>query len=285
MPIRSVADVRGLPVLAALLFAAAAQAQGVSSDSRTDKPHGFPQTGEGAAAYDAAKPWTLGLQLPLVWQSNPASAPSNPRNGSDLAPEVALGRVWQSGSLEVAAEGGLFLSDMSLSGYDSSGWFGSATLTLGDATQQVAPWLRYDVVAVYLNRFGSHDLTRHGFSVGVSRSFGDTLLEAFATRSPTSGGVADRNAIGLALQQGWEAGPVAITLAGNVEQRFYDYDPDFGRHRSVNRAHVAVSADVPLAETVTLQLGAEAMRYRSNDPDWCFTNFVIGPRLVAQFGF
>ena len=285
MPVPFVADMRGLLVLAALLFAAGAQAQGVSSDSRTDKPHGFPQTGEGGAGYDADKPWTLGVQLPLVWQSNPASAPSNPRTGTDVAPEVALGRVWQSGSLEVAAEGGLFLSDMSLSGYDSSGWFGSATLTLGDAEAQFAPWLRYDVVGVYLDRFGAHDLTRHGFSVGVSRSFGGTLLEAFATRSPTSGGVADRNAIGLSLQQGWQAGPVGIALTGNVEQRFYDYDPDFGRHRSVNRAHVALSAEVPLASVLTLQLAAEAMRYRSNDPDWCFTNFVIGPRLVAQFGF
>ena len=285
MPIRFATDMRGLPALAALLFAACAQAQGVSSDSRTDKPHGFPQTGEGAVGYDADRPWTLGVLLPLVWQSNPASAPSNPRTGTDLAPEVALGRVWQSGSLEVAAEGGLFLSDMSLSGYDSSGWFGSATLTLGDAEAQFAPWLRYDVVGVYLDRFGAHDLTRHGFSVGVSRSFGGTLLEAFATRSPTSGGVADRNAIGLSLQQGWQAGPVGIALTGNVEQRFYDYDPDFGRHRSVNRAHVAVSAEVPLASVLTLQLAAEAMRYRSNDPDWCFTNFVIGPHLVAQFGF
>ncbi|TPE58456.1 hypothetical protein FJQ54_15375 [Sandaracinobacter neustonicus] len=279
---------RGLPILAALpllLSAVGGHAQGVSSDSRTDKPHGFPLGGEGAAAFDAGKPWTLGVLLPFVWQSNPASAPSNPRTGTDLAPEVALGRVWQAGSLEVAVEGGLFLSDMSLSGYDSSGWFGTATLTLGDATEQFAPWLRYDVVAVYLDRFDTHDLTRHGFSVGVSRSFGDTALEAFATRSPTSGGVADRNVIGLSLQQGWQAGPVGIVVSGDVEQRFYDYDPEFGRHRSVNRAHVAASAELPVTKALTLQLAAEAMRYRSNDPDWCFTNFVIGPRLAVQFGF
>lgn len=269
-----------------VLAAPAAHAQSAASDYRTDRPHGLPQQAEGAAGYDAAKPWTFGLLLPFLWQTNPASAPSNPRSGTDLAPEATLGWAGQTGALELAVEGGAFLSDMApVRGNDSSGWFGSAQLTLGDAGERFAPYARYDVVAVYLDRFGTHDLTRHGLTLGVARSFGDTSLDLFATRSPTSGGVADRNVIGLSLGQELAAGPVGILLAADVEQRFYDFHPDFGRHRSVNRIGLGAMAALPLSRAAKLAFSAEAQRYRSNDPDWCFTNFLIGPRLLLQFGF
>ena len=270
---------------ALMLTANAAHSQNVASDYRTDRPHGLPQHGE-EAAYDADRPWTLGLLLPFTWQSNPTSAPSNPRSGTDLAPEVALGRVWQSGGLEVAAEGGIFLSDMApIRNNDSSGWFGSLQLTLGDAGRQLAPYARYDVVAVYLADFGRHDITRHGVTLGVSRNIGDTFIDLSATRSPTSGGAADRNVIGLSVGQELVAGPVSILLSGDVEQRFYDHDPDFGRHRSVSRMQLGAIAALSLGRAAKLAFSAEAQRYRSNDADWCFTNVVIGPRLMMQFGF
>lgn len=269
-----------------MLVASAVQAQSAASDYRTDRPHGLSQQAEGGLAYDAAKPWTFGLQLPFLWQTNPASVPSNPRSGTDLAPEVAFGRAWHTGELELAAEGGAFLSDMApLNGNDSSGWFGSAQITLGDAGERLAPYARYDVVAVYLDRFGTHDLTRHGLTLGMARSYGDTSLDLFVTRSPTSGGVADRNVIGLSLAQGLAAGPVDILLTADVEQRFYDFDPDFGRHRGVSRIGLGAMATLPLSRAAKLAFSAEAQRYRSNDPDWCFTNVLIGPRLLLQFGF
>lgn len=271
---------------AALLLAPAVQAQSAASDYRTDRPHGLHPEGEEAGLYDAAKPWALALRLPYLWQTNPVSVPSNPRSGTDLAPELALGRAWQAGALEIVAEGGAFLSHMApVRGADSSGWFGSLALTLGDAGERIAPFARYDVVAVYLDAFGRHDLTRHGLTLGVARSFGDTSAELFVTRSPTSGGVADRNVVGLSLGHELAAGPVALRFAGDVEQRFYDFDPSFGRHRSVNRIALGATAELPLGRAASLAMVAEAQRYRSNDADWCFTNLLIGPQLLVRFGF
>lgn len=262
----------------------AAFAQG--ADYRADREHGWRTQAAGPEALLDEPDWTLTFQLPVNWQSNLTSAQSGLRHGEELAPEMSLARSWQLGPFELAVEGGLYLSAMfPLEGLDSSGWFGSAVLSAGDPAEGLSPYFSYEPVAVYANLFGAHELTRHTLSLGVARAFGGFSVDAFVNRSPGSAAGTDRSALGISLAQEWLAGGGLLQLRADAEHRFYDWDADHGGKREVTRGRLRAEAQWALAPTVDLLLGAEVQRYWSADPEWDFTNFLIGPTLVARFGF
>lgn len=275
----------GVAVALALL-AMPSLAQGAGADYRADRDHGRQKEALGPEALAGEGRWTLSVLLPVNWQSNLTSAQSGLRSGDELAPEVSLARSWRIGPFELAVEGGVYLSALfPVEGHDSSGWFGSAILSAGDPAEGFSLYLGYEPVAVHEGVFGPHELTRHTLSLGVARVFGGTFVDAFVNRSPGSAPGTDRTALGLSLGHEQAAGDGLLQIRGDAEHRFYDWDESFGGRREVTRGRLRAEFQQPLAPAVDLLVGAEVQRYWSDDPDWDFTNFVIGPTLVARFGF
>lgn len=261
-------------------------AQGAGADYRADREHGRQKEAPGPEPLMAAPDWTLSFLLPVNWQSNLTSAKSGLRNGDELAPEISLGRSFGLGPFELSVEGGVYLSALfPIEDGDSSGWFASAVLSAGDAATGLSPYLSYEPVAVYSGVFGPHELTRHTLSLGVARSFGGLLMDAFVNRSAAQGEGTNRTGLGLTLSQEWALGSGLLQVRGDAEHRFYDRDDHFDGRREVTRGRLRVEAQWPLGSGVDLLAGAEVQRYWSADDDWDFTNFVIGPTLVARFGF
>ena len=278
---------QGLAAAALAALPGPVAAQSAGADYRTDRDHGRQVQAPGPEGLvDEAEGWTLAFLLPVNWQSNLTSVKSGLRNGDELAPEMSLSRSWQLGAFELAVEGGVYLSAMfPIEDGDSSGWFGSATLSAGDPSEHFSPYVSYQPVAVYGRVFGPHELTRHTFSLGVARAFGGTFIDAFANRSPGTAPGSDRTALGLSLGQTWTAGDGLLQLRADAEHRFYDWDEAFDGKRQVTRGRLRAEYQHSLTPAVDLLVGAEVQRYWSNDAEWDFTNFVVGPTLVARFGF
>ena len=284
---RIVSGTRGVLWAAVLvLMPVPAFAQGAGADYRADRDHGRQKEAPGAESLMDTPDWTLSFLLPVNWQSNLTSVQSGLRNGDELAPEVSLGRSFAVGPFELSVEGGVYLSALfPIEDGDSSGWFASATLSAGDPASGLSPYVSYEPVAVYAGVFGPHELTRHTVSLGVARSFGGLFLDAFANRSAAQGEGTGRTGLGLSMGREWPVGQGLLQVRADGEHRFYDQDDSFDGRREVTRGRLRLEAQWPLAAGVDLLAGAEVQRYWSADEAWDFTNFVVGPTLVARFGF
>jgi len=277
---------RTLFLIGMALLSASVHAQGVGADYRTDRDHGIRKQEEGLELRAANTSWELSFFAPLTWLSNVTSASTGLRSGLEVAPEMSLARSWQFGNLTLSAEGGVFVSTvLSMEGYDSSGWFGSAILSAGDQAEGVSPYLSYEPVSVYTDVFGKHDLTRHSVSIGLARSIEGTYFDGFATRSPGSASGTNRTSFGLTVSQYLQVGNAALLVRAEAENRYYDRSEGFDGRREVARLRLRAEALLPIDPAVDLSFAAEIQRYSSNDPDWDFTNVLIGPKLVARFGF
>lgn len=233
------------------------------------------------------QPWTLGFTVPVNWQSNITSAEENGIGGVEIAPELSLGRAFDLGRFSLSAELGLFVSNpWPTPELDVSGWWGALELTTGDPASGLAPYASYDPVAVHAGVFGANLLTRHALSLGARRTWGGTSFDLQAQRS--FGNVTDSSRTGVTLtaSQNWTLEKARLQLRGDIEQRWYDRPEDAAEdRRTVTRARIRARATIPLNPAVDLMLTADLHRHWSNDVNWRFTNFLIGPTLAARFGF
>ena len=272
-------------VMAGLFSAlsAAAHAQDLPDvDYQADR-HTPEQIGEGGYGLLAAtRPWSFSLTVPLSWQSNVAGGQS----GMAIDPEWALARNWSLGALTLSTTAAIFLSVPEPDpASDISGWYLTIELATGDPASGLSPYLQYEPVAVHSGLLGGNLLTRHSLSAGVRRNAGPVSFDLSAVRAPTNVEGANRTAVHLAAVGNWRTGSIGLQLRGDLEQRWYDrveLQPD---RRDVTRFRVRARAIVPLDPAVDLFLNAQWERHWSNDANWDFGNFTIGPTLVARFGF
>jgi len=133
-------------------------------------------------------PWELSFSLPFTWNSNVASAPTNPDAAFHADPTITLGKKWDVGSsqffFEANADSDAYTAH---SENDSSTLSAQAGVRFGDASTGVAPYVHYTVLALYAGQLDAHDVTIHHFTVGAKRSWtagehGRLILDVNALR-------------------------------------------------------------------------------------------------------
>lgn len=240
---------------------------------------------EEEARYAAApRPWSLVPWVPFQWQSNLAAAPRALRSGLAFEPEATLGRTWSLGRARLVTEASAYVSTIpSQGGLDSSGWWLTAEVDIGDPATGLAPYAVYEPLSIHDGLFGTHAVTFHTITAGVRRRWGQTSLNAFVRRRDSTIDALDRMLVGAQLSRNWSLGRgLTFNLRTDAELRRYDRFGDIRRRDLFVRARSRLF--IPLSPRADLVLTADIQRNRSSERDFVTTNIIIGPALSASFG-
>lgn len=228
------------------------------------------------------RPWSIAFWAPVNWRSNRALAGSGRQAGVSMDPEWSLARRWGQGRVAFFTEGGLFLSAMLPdAALDTSGWWGTAEVSLDNPAAGLSPYAAYEPRGIYTHVFGREVVTFHNFTLGVRRNWGATALNLFARRMQADRAIADQYQLAAHAQHNIALGnDLLLNLRADAEWRSFDRHE--GDRRRDIRARVRTRLIVPLDSTVDLALTADVQRHWSTIDRFQFTNIVIGPALSAR---
>lgn len=230
----------------------------------------------------ATRPWTIALWAPANWRSNRTLSSSEPQSGIALEPEWSAVRRWGRGRVAFFVEGGLFLSAMMQdSALDSSGWWGTAEVSLDNPANGISPYVAYEPRGVYTAVFQREVVTFHNLTVGLRRSWGPTALNLFVRRMQADRDIADQYQIAAHAQHTFRLNEdLALNIRGDTEWRSFDR-VEGDRRRDI-RARLRTRLFVPLDPAVDLALTVDVQRHWSTVSRFQFTNVIIGPALSAR---
>ena len=236
----------------------------------------------GPPAERATRPWTIALWAPANWRSNRTLANSLRRDGVALDPEWSAARRWGRGRVAFFAEGGLFLSAMMEDpALDSSGWWGTAEISLDNPANRLSPYVAYEPRGVYTSVFQQEVVTFHNFTLGLRRAWGPTALNLFVRRMEANRDIADQYQIAAHAQHTLSLGQnLALNIRGDTEWRSFDR-LEGDRRRDI-RARLRTRLFVPLDPAVDLALTVDVQQNWSTIDRFQFTNIVVGPALSAR---
>jgi hypothetical protein len=229
------------------------------------------------------RPWTIALWAPASWRSNRALASTGPQAAVAIEPEWSAARRWGTGRLAFFVEGGLFLSAMLPEpALDSSGWWGTAEISLDSPASGLSPYVAYEPRGIYTAVFQREIVTFHNLTLGVRRSWGPTALNLFVRRMQADRDIADQYQLAAHAQHTLPLGSdLALNLRGDAEWRSFDR-VDGNRRRDI-RARLRTRLFVPLDPAVDLALTVDVQRHWSTVDRFQFTNIIVGPALSARF--
>jgi len=231
------------------------------------------------------RPWILQARLPVDWRSNLTLAERGLRNGATIAPDLSLFRSWSFGRFRLFTEVGAFTA-MALrnSNLDSAGLYGTFELEAGTPAEGLTPYIAYEPFSAHTGAFATHLLTLHDFSAGVRRAWGPTFIDGYVRRNEASIDIAERWSVGTTVSHTIRLqGSALLNLRGEAEFRRYDVRD--GIDRRDFRTRLRTRLIVPIDHAVDLQVTADLRRNRSSLDGFTNLNVIIGPTLVARFGF
>ncbi len=253
-------------------------------DYREDYGQDGPETESEDLRAGPRPPWTFQMRFAGDWRTNRDLSQDDPRPGATIAPDISLWRRWSIGGLRLFTElGAIAPTSLTDSRLDSSGLFGTFELEGGAPGAGVVPYVAWEPWRAYDGTFESHIVTLHTFSAGIRRSWGPTFLDVHARRQEATIDLAERTSIGATAFHNLPLGRGVLNLRGEIEGRRFDWRPT-GRERQL-RTRLRVRAILPLSHAVDMQLTADLHRTDSNLPGQSFTNFIIGPTILARLGF
>lgn len=264
----------------------AALAQHDPGESQLEAAYDAPELEDahefGPPAERAARPWTIALWAPANWRSNRHLSNSPRKDGVALEPEWSAARRWSRGRVAFFAEGGLFLSAMREDpALDSSGWWGTAEISLDNPANGLSPYVAYEPRGVYTAVFQREVVTFHNLTMGLRRAWGPTALNLFVRRMEANLDIADQYQIAAHAQHTLGVrGDLALNLRADTEWRSFDR-VEGDRRRDI-RARLRSRLLVPLGPAVDLALTVDVQRNWSTIDRFRFTNVVIGPALSAR---
>ncbi len=228
------------------------------------------------------RPWTIALWAPANWRSNRTLSPHDAQSGIALEPEWSVVRRWGIGRAVVFVEGGLFLSTMLQdSGLDSSGWWGTAEISLDNPASGLSPYVAYEPRGIYTNVFQDEVVTFHNFALGVRRNWGATALNVFVRRMQADRDISDQYQLAAHAQHTFRLGnDFALNIRGDTEWRSFDRVQ--GDRRRDIRMRLRTRLFVPLDPSVDLALTVDVQRHWSTVDRFQFTNVIVGPALSAR---
>lgn len=228
------------------------------------------------------RPWTIAVWAPANWRSNRTFSRTDPAAGVAIEPEWSAARRWGRGRVAFFWEGGLFLSTMLPdAGLDTSGWWGTAELSLDNPANGLSPYVAYEPRGIYAGVFAHEVVTFHNLTLGLRRNWGPTALNIFVRRMQADRGIADNYQLAAHAQRNIPLGSdLTLNLRTDAEWRSFDRVDD-ERRRDV-RARLRARLLVPLDPAVDLALTADIQRHWSTVGRFQFTNIVIGPALSAR---
>lgn len=228
------------------------------------------------------RPWTIALWAPANWRSNSTLSSTDPRAAVALEPEWSAARRWGRGSLAFFLEGGLFLSTMlPNAALDSSGWWGTAEVSLNSPATGLSPYFAYEPRSIYAGVFGDKLVGFHNLTLGLRRSWGPTALNLFVRRMQADRQFPDQYQVAAHAQHTLQLGEdLALNIRGDTEWRSFDRYQ--GERRRDIRARLRARLFIPLDPSVDLALTADVQQHWSTVDRFQFTNIIIGPALSAR---
>ena len=274
-------------LLASGLLGASAAAQAVDpAESRLEAAYESQELEDayefGPPAERRPQPWIIALWAPANWRSNRLLSNTDPKAGVAIEPEWSAARRWGRGRLAFFVEGGLFLSAMLPdAALDSSGWWGTAEISLDSPATGFSPYLAYEPRGIHARVFGQEIVTFHNMTLGLRRSWGPTALNLFVRRMQANHNFSDQYQLAAHAQHNIPLGDdLTLNLRGDAEWRSFDRFQ--GERRRDVRARLRARLFVPLDPNVDLALTADVQQHWSTVDRFQFTNIVIGPALSAR---
>lgn len=228
------------------------------------------------------RPWTIALWAPANWRSNRTFANRDPQAGMALEPEWSAARRWGRGRVAFFFEGGLFLSTMLPNpALDSSGWWGTAEVSLDNPSEGLSPYVAYEPRGIYTAVFQNEIATFHNLTLGLRRNWGATSLNLFVRRMEAGGVLPDQYQLAAHGQHTLRLGrDLALNVRGDAEWR--SFDRFFGDRRRDVRARIRTRLFVPIDPAVDIALTVDVQRHWSTVERFQFTNIIVGPALSAR---
>lgn len=234
-------------------------------------------------------PWTFQMRFAGDWRTNRYLSEDNRKPSATLAPDISLWRRWSLGSLRLFTEVGA-IAPTSLTDHrlDSSALFGTVELEGGRPGEGPVPYVSWEPWRAHEGGFGAHVVTFHTFSAGVRRAWGPTFVDLYLRRQAATIDSLEHNSIGLSAFHNIPIGHGLLNLRGEIEGRRFDWHRDGlepgGREKQL-RTRLRARAILPLADAVDMQLTADLHRTDSNRDGRSFTNFIVGPTILARLSF
>ncbi|MGL6042745.1 MAG: hypothetical protein ACRC1J_02370 [Sandaracinobacteroides sp.] len=232
------------------------------------------------------RPWTLQVRAPIDWRSDLGTLDDGSRqNGLVLSPDLSVARRWRLGRLRLFTEAGALQSTVLPDARrDSAAVYGTFEAEAGNRSARFTPYAGYEPAILFRGVFASHLATLHDISLGFRRDFGATFVDLYLRRQEASDSRIERSGLGTTVIHSLPLGGRAVlNLRGEAEYRRFDWRA--GARREDLRSRLRLRAIAPLANAVDLQMTADIRRLDSSQPGASFMEFVIGPALVARFGF
>ncbi len=228
------------------------------------------------------RPWTIALWAPANWRSNRTFSNRDPQAGVALEPEWSAARHWGRGRVGFFFEGGLFVSTMLPNpALDSSGWWGTAEVSLDNPSDGLSPYISYEPRGVYTAVFQNEIATFHNLTLGLRRNWGATSLNLFVRRMDAGAAISDQYHVAAHGQHTLRLGhDLALNFRGDAEWR--SFDRFFGDRRRDLRARIRTRLFVPIDPAVDVALTVDVQRHWSSVERFQFTNIVVGPALSAR---
>lgn len=243
-------------------------------------------------AAPAPKHWKLSIGAPVAFNSNVANAETGALSDGHSSPSIGLSysRALGGGiSLEVAGSTSLdAYFDETASDQSSLG--GSAKLSIGDASQTLAPYTSYAFTALYADQFGAHKVSAHTITGGVGR----TLTLTAGTRLQLDANLSRREASLATVEQWRLTGSTTLTQTIDDTSTFQlqaqAFWADFTGGTAAGRNDeqlivVGAYTRALVANLVNLTIAAKFQRNWSSFAGKSYSVFDVGPKLtfVSQF--